>query len=88
MPTQSPHRPPPYQRPRTAPAPHLTVGNLCSECHVRPVWAAGQDMKVCPNCYALLWHIDWDAEAKAQRAKAAEEARMRAAMANMGKKSC
>jgi len=40
-------------------APHLTIENTCSECRVRPMPSPAG--KVCPNCYALLWHEDYSA---------------------------
>jgi uncharacterized Zn finger protein (UPF0148 family) len=76
-------KPPPvapsWPREDAPPAPHLTSDNRCSACNVRPMPLDG--MKVCPNCYAMLWHADWATaerkrrdELKAQR-EAAEQAR-------------
>lgn len=59
------------------PAPHLTTDNLCSECRVRPMPLHKGEMKVCPVCYALLWHEDW---ASAERKRKRELADQRAAV--------
>jgi len=49
----------------TPPAPHLTTENTCSECRVRPMPSPAG--KVCPNCYALLWHEDHSAAEQARK---------------------
>jgi len=63
----SPIHPPVPRREVLAPAPSLTGNNQCSDCHVRAVTLAGGDLKVCPQCFALLWHRDWSAEERERR---------------------
>jgi hypothetical protein len=52
----------------TTPAPALTAKGDCSECKVLAVVAAEGQMKVCPRCFALLWHRDWSKEEAARSA--------------------
>jgi hypothetical protein len=42
-----------------APAPRLTKDGRCSDCSVQAMLAGGGELKVCPQCHALLWHVDW-----------------------------
>ena len=37
-------------------APFLTAADLCSDCKAKPVMLDRGAMRVCPNCFALLWH--------------------------------
>ena len=39
-------------------APFLTAADLCSDCKVKPVTLDRGAMRVCPNCFALLWHAN------------------------------
>lgn len=43
----------------TEPAPFLTNADRCSDCRVQAISAAKDEMKVCPKCFAVLWHIDY-----------------------------
>jgi hypothetical protein len=52
----------------TAPEPFLTSTECCSECKVPALAAGGGDLKVCPRCYAVLWHRDYTEEARRFRA--------------------
>lgn len=67
----APNRPAPIPRQYIAPAPRLTKDGFCSDCQVKAVLAGGDQLKVCPKCYALLWHQDWSAEEKLKRAERA-----------------
>jgi|SRR3954463_5645277 hypothetical protein len=69
MPLQSTRDP---QRP--APAPTLTEDGRCTECKVIAVMAGKGEMKVCPKCYALLWHAVWARSKERERAAATERA--------------
>ena len=60
-----------------APAPHLTKLDRCSGCNVHAIEAADGDMKVCPVCFAVLWHRDYAAEDYARRAIERREAHAR-----------
>jgi hypothetical protein len=62
---------PPILKPPIPPAPHLTSRGACSECHIPAVVAGDGDMKVCPRCYAMLWHRDYASEQRLQRQEAA-----------------
>jgi NMD protein affecting ribosome stability and mRNA decay len=62
-----------------APAPRLTKDGFCSDCQVRAVLAGEDELKVCPKCYAMLWHADWSAEEKRIRAERAILAAMKLA---------
>lgn len=53
------------REPDIAPAPHLTPQGSCSECKVRATLVNGE-MKICPRCYALLWHRDWSQDEAAR----------------------
>ena len=78
-------------RAEVSPAPFLMFG-LCNECQVVPILAGENDLKVCPKCYALLWHQDFtyayrvkqlrererESLRLAQLRKAKEEMRLRA----------
>lgn len=75
MPTKLPPKHPPVTRPTVATAPVLTEDGLCSACQVRAVVAGQSEYKVCPRCYALLWHVDHEAEQRA--AREAERERLR-----------
>src|SRR5262245_13868585 len=59
MSTYQPNRPPPIKREIVAPAPTLMGNNRCSDCNVTAVWAGNHDLRVCPECYNLLWRQDW-----------------------------
>jgi hypothetical protein len=62
------HRPPRLPAHRSEmPAPHLTKDGRCSDCSVQAVLAGGDELKVCPQCYALLWHVEWSVEERRQR---------------------
>jgi hypothetical protein len=71
-------------RPLVPPAAHLTKHDCCSDCNVPAVLAGNGDLKVCPQCYSLLWHHDWSVEERQRRreaaaaAKAADAARQQA----------
>jgi hypothetical protein len=49
------------------PAPTLLKNWSCSDCNVSSIVIAQGEMRVCPKCYALLWHIDYSTEAQARR---------------------
>jgi hypothetical protein len=66
----NPTKPPrlPMRRPvLPPPAPLLTKDGCCSDCSVQAMLAGGGELKVCPQCHALLWHVDWSAEERRQR---------------------
>lgn len=54
-----------------APAPELTKTGHCSDCGVPAIWTAGNELRVCPKCYALLWHADYTPEREQQKELAA-----------------
>lgn len=76
-------KPPPPPRSTELPAPELTKHGRCSDCNATAVVAGDGEYKVCPHCYAMLWHRDWSAderlrrEVAAARLKAAQEAAVR-----------
>lgn len=72
---QHQQRPPAYERPHVDQAPYLTKGDCCSACKVKAVSAADGEMKVCPQCFALLWSRDYSTERREALAKAREVAR-------------
>jgi hypothetical protein len=77
-------RPLPPLSPRgVPPAPHMTADEKCSDCKKSFIWAGGRDYKICPQCCAVLWHRDVDAEARAIRAEMA--AKQKALMAQAHK---
>lgn len=49
-------------------APFLTKDDCCSECHVQAISAADDEMKVCSQCFAMLWHYDYSQDRAAVRA--------------------
>jgi hypothetical protein len=61
----------------TAPAPYLTARDCCSACDKLAVNAGNDELKVCPRCYAVLWHCDYMEQDRrfraAQRAALARE---------------
>jgi hypothetical protein len=61
-----------------APAPHLTSAGRCSDCGVHAMPAGDGDLKVCPHCYALLWHADYSTHERQRKAEALERATARA----------
>lgn len=65
------------------PAPTLS-GGMCSDCRV-PVMAAGDgEYRICPKCYAVLWHKDWAAEFRIrEKERASERARKAAEVRDM-----
>jgi hypothetical protein len=66
-------RMPPWQRPHVDPAPTMLKNWRCSACNVPSQVIADGEMRICPQCYALLWHQDYSAEARrAREAKALE----------------
>jgi hypothetical protein len=67
-----------YRRPQVPPAPYLTKHDLCSDCEVAAERAGDDELKVCPRCYALLWHRD-SPEDRRRRQAAAVEVQKRAA---------
>jgi hypothetical protein len=67
----APNKPTPYVRPYVSPAPILLKNWRCSECNVPSILIANGDLRICPRCYALLWHQDWSAEARKARSDAA-----------------
>ena len=49
-------------------AAQLTSHERCSDCNVKAVWAGERrELRVCPNCYSLLWHFDWSEAARLAR---------------------
>ena len=66
------------------PAPYLMMG-LCSDCRVAPDLLAEGDLKVCPKCYALLWHRDFGADNRRRQIERAEAERTRLAMLRKAK---
>jgi hypothetical protein len=67
----APNKPVPYVRPHVDPAPTLLKNWRCSDCNMPSQVIADGNMRICPQCYALLWHTDWSAEARRVRAEAA-----------------
>jgi len=67
-----------------AAAPYLMMG-LCSDCRVAPDLLAGGDLKVCPECYALLWHRDFAVDNRRRQFERAEAERTRLAMLRKAK---
>lgn len=68
----APTKPPlPSPWPYVPPAPILTKSGCCSRCQVPAILAGDRDLKVCPQCYALLWHVDYSEEVRAKREAAA-----------------
>jgi hypothetical protein len=63
------------------PAPYLTGKGCCSDCKVEHVLAGGGDLKICPQCHALLWHTDWATEERRIKQAAAQAAATAAAQA-------
>ena len=62
-------------------APFLTAADLCSHCKVKPITLDGGAMRVCPNCFALLWHVNSGVEeAKHTQARKVRVDRAEAAM--------
>jgi hypothetical protein len=59
-----------FQWPAVPPAPELTNEGRCSDCGVKARFAGGQELAVCPRCFALLWHADWSEEMRQARAEA------------------
>lgn len=45
-------------------APYLTANDRCSACDQLAVSAGNDELKVCPHCYAVLWHHDYTEEAR------------------------
>jgi len=72
------------------PAPELRFG-LCTDCRVPPVIAGDGDLKVCPRCYAVLWHKDYTGEERRRRLEAqklaAEREAQRRAVVKAAKES-
>jgi hypothetical protein len=80
-------RPPPIMRPTEPPAPVLTKHGRCSDCNTTAVWAGDHDLKVCPDCFALLWHEDWSAEERLRRQEAAARAAAKDAAARAAREA-
>jgi hypothetical protein len=70
------HRPPVIRPDMPAPAPTLTDDWKCSDCGVKSVTAAGGDLRVCPKCYSVLWHVDWSEEGRRKKEEALAAAAM------------
>jgi hypothetical protein len=49
-------------RRQVLPAPRLTKDGCCSDCSVQAMLAGEGELKVCPQCHALLLHVDWSVE--------------------------
>jgi hypothetical protein len=60
----------PITRPAVPPEPHLTKSGCCSECKMRSLLIADGDLRICPKCFALLWHANWSANEHRARATA------------------
>jgi hypothetical protein len=58
-------------REKPADAPHLTRKHTCSDCGVEAIEAGDGDLIVCPQCFGLLWHRDWDAAERKRKAEIA-----------------
>jgi hypothetical protein len=70
MPSKNPPPPPvwsPWSGVAVAPAPYLDGRSMCSECHIRALTLANGELKVCPRCFAVLWHADYSEEFRHQR---------------------
>ena len=75
MPVTKQHPPPaqPWIRETAPAAPFLTSDNRCSACNIRPMPSPAG--KVCPNCYALLYHEDWGAAERKRKEELNAQAR-------------
>jgi hypothetical protein len=71
-------------RPLPPPAPYLRSG-LCSDCGVEAVIAGDGEMKICPRCWALLWHRDYREEDRRRRAERAASEKLRLDMLRKAK---
>ena len=57
----------PISRQMILPAPYLTSRGACSDCHIPGIAAGDGDIKICPRCYAMLWHRDYGAEQRREK---------------------
>ena len=59
MPANSPYRQTPewFHLPVPA-APTLTRDGFCSVCRTAPMAICGDEVRICRNCLAVLWHMD------------------------------
>ena len=58
MPANSPHHQTPERAHLPAPAaPVLTGEGLCSVCKAIPVLICADEVQICRNCFAVLWHM-------------------------------
>jgi len=59
MPANSPYRQTPewFHLPVPA-APTLTRDGFCSVCRTAPMAICGDEVRICRNCLAVLWHLD------------------------------
>lgn len=64
----------PISRQMILPAPYLTSRGACSDCHIPGIAAGDGDIKICPRCYAMLWHRDYGAEQRREKQAAAAAA--------------
>ena len=84
LPLKPPHLP--MRRPvLPPPAPRLTKDDCCSDCGVQSIWAGDGELKVCPKCWALLWHLDWGAAERRRLQLTASRWRARARDGRMGR---
>jgi len=67
-------RPAPVHRRAIPEPPHLTSRGACSDCRIPAIVAGDGDLKICPRCYALLWHRDYMGEQRRLRQEASKAA--------------
>lgn len=60
----------------TPPAPHLK-NDRCSDCGAKAISAASGEMRICPTCFAVLWHCEDKTNPRAVEL-AAQQRRLRA----------
>ena len=56
-------------------APYMLKNGTCSDCEQKFITAGNGDYKICPKCYAVLWHTDFGLEERRLRGIAAAAAK-------------
>jgi hypothetical protein len=72
--TNNPSRMPAFARDIGPPAAKLTDSGRCSDCGDKAIFAGDGELKVCPKCYSVLWHYDWETVRREAKKQAALEA--------------